>query len=181
MEDQRPKTLEHIVEVRRQINLVIEELIKRAQTHDASKLESPEREIFDEYTPKLKGTTYGSDEYKGYLTQMKVALDHHYAKNRHHPEHFIQYVCNGCFEEYKEEPNVCNICGYSQFQGESDVSQMNLIDLIEMFCDWYAATKRHIDGDISKSIDINKKRFRISDQLTQILRNTVELLEGGGK
>jgi len=151
MEDQRPKTLEHIAEVHKQINLVIEELIKRAQTHDASKLESPEREIFDEYTPKLKDTTYGSDEYKGYLTQMKVALDHHYKANMHHPEHF------------------------------NEMSEMNLIDLIEMICDWYAATKRHIDGDIYKSIDINKKRFGISDQLTQILHNTISVLEKGGK
>ena len=151
MEDQRPKTLEHIAEVHKQINLVIEELIKRAQIHDASKLESPEREIFDEYTPKLKDTTYGSDEYKGYLTQMKVALDHHYKHNVHHPEHF------------------------------NEMSEMNLIDLIEMICDWYAATKRHADGDIYKSIDINKKRFGISDQLTQILHNTISVLEKGGK
>ena len=31
--------------------------------------------------------TYGSDEYKACLTEMKPALDHHYAANRHHPEH----------------------------------------------------------------------------------------------
>jgi len=161
MEDQRPKTLEHIAEVHKQINLVIEELIKRAQIHDASKLESPEREIFDEYTPKLKDTTYGSDEYKGYLTQMKVALDHHYKANMHHPEHFQPEID----ATYQTSPINC----------------MNLIDIIEMLCDWYAATKRHIDGDIYKSIDINKKRFGISDQLTQILHNTISVLEKGGK
>ena len=55
---------------------------------DNSKLESPEKELFDEYTPKLKDCTYGSDEYKEFLKGLKVALDHHYANNSHHPEHY---------------------------------------------------------------------------------------------
>jgi len=50
---------------------------------------------------------------------------------------------------------------------------MNLIDVIEMLCDWAAATKRHNDGDIVSSIETNKARFGINDQLAQILLNTV--------
>jgi hypothetical protein len=46
-----------------------------------------------------------------------------------------------------------------------------------MFCDWKAATMRHNDGDIRKSIEINKKRFKMSEDLAQIFRNTVELFE----
>ena len=177
MEDQRPNTLKHIETVRKLLDTFCGELFYCGRIHDVSKLESPEREIFDEYTPKLKNTTYGSDEYKTYLKEMSVALDHHYAKNRHHPEHFIRYVCNGCFKEYKEEPNICNVCGYSQFQEESDVSQMNLVDLIEMLCDWKAATLRHEDGDVNKSIEINRKRFNIPDSIVTILFNTVKDLE----
>jgi len=145
-EDQTTKTIEHIINVRKYMSFTRDELIDRSVKHDQSKLESPEKEIFDEYTPKLSQVTYGSDEYKGYLKEMKIALDHHYLANRHHPEHF-----------------------------ENGVNDMNLIDLIEMLCDWKAATLRHEDGDINKSIEYNRKRFDISDQLTKILLNTVKL------
>ena len=146
MKDQRPATRKHIDEVRNLIQTMIYELNSRLIHHDESKLESPEREIFDEYTPKLKSTTYGSDEYKGYLKEMKVALDHHYANNRHHPEHF-----------------------------ENGIKDMNLIDIIEMFCDWKAATMRHDDGDIFKSIDHNQeKRFHYTDELKSIFVNTAK-------
>ena len=57
------------------------------------------------------------------------------------------------------------------------LSGMNLIDLIEMFCDWKAATLRHADGDINKSIMINKKRFNISDQVVSIFQNSVDLFD----
>ena len=142
-----------ILETKAHIKIVIEyiETIRtklkiRTLQHDASKMRSPEVDIFDEYTPKLKGTTYGSDEYKRYLEEMKTALIHHYENNSHHPEHF-----------------------------ENGINDMTLVDIVEMFCDWYAATKRHADGDIMKSIEINGERFGISDQLKSIFKNTVEL------
>ena len=53
---------------------------------------------------------------------------------------------------------------------------MNLIDVIEMLCDWKAATMRHADGDIKKSIEINQKRFGYSDELKAILLNTIEFM-----
>jgi Family of unknown function (DUF5662) len=54
---------------------------------------------------------------------------------------------------------------------------MDLLDVIEMFCDWKAATMRHDDGDISKSIEINKNRFNYSDDIEQIFKNTVKYFE----
>jgi hypothetical protein len=173
MYDSKTDTLNHIFQVRKFIERIEKALRKRALKHDKSKLYEPEKPIFDEFTPKLKNCTYGSDEYKTYLKEMQVALDHHYANNRHHPEHFKKYVCNGCFKEYKKMPNTCDVCGYSQFQKESDITQMNLVDLCEMIADWKAATLRHSDGDILKSIEINQKRFGYSDELKQILINTV--------
>lgn len=155
MEDQRPKTIEHIAIVHSLVDRICSELYFRGKSHDASKLESPEREIFDEYTPKLRDTTYGSDEYKQYLKEMKPALDHHYAANRHHPEHFKNHYVDGKW---------------------SPISKMDLVDIIEMLCDWKAATLRHADGDIVKSIEINQKRFGFSDELAAILLNTVDSL-----
>ncbi len=173
--DSVEETQKHISRVQSLMGLMITELFLNAGMHDESKINSMEKEYFDKYTPKLAGCTYGSEEYKQFLKELKPALDHHYEENRHHPEHYTKYVCNGCFTEYKKEyPSVCPGCGYSQFQKEEDISQMTLIDLIEMLCDWKAATERHKDGDIIKSLEINKNRFLISQQLSSILYNTVE-------
>lgn len=138
------KTLRHIETVRNFINAAIRELTFRAEKHDQSKLESPEVEIFDIYTEKLRGMTYGSEEYKACCRGMGPALEHHYKANRHHPEYF----------------------------GKEGVLKMNLIDILEMIIDWKAAGMRHNDGDIFKSIEINQKRFGFSNELAQILFNT---------
>ena len=141
--DSTADTLLHIKRVNQLITEAASELIRRANVHDNSKLESPEKELFDEYTPKLKDCTYGSDEYKEFLNGLKVALDHHYKNNSHHPEHY-----------------------------KNGVNGFDLFDLIEMFFDWKAATERHNDGSIMKSIEINKGRFKLSEQLCDIMRNT---------
>ena len=124
-------------------------LFERAKEHDKSKLSKEELPVFVEFTPKLKDSTYGSDEYRSYLKAMKPALDHHYAANRHHPEHF-----------------------------PAGIIAMNLIDIIEMFCDWRAATERHADGNMFKSIELNRERFNYSDELCQIFTNTALLFDG---
>ena len=76
---------------------------------------------------------------------MKLAMNHHYAQNSHHPEHY-----------------------------DNGINDMDLIDLIEMICDWKAASERHADGNIFESIKINKQRFNISDQLERIFINTAK-------
>lgn len=146
--DSKADTLQHIKQVQKFINRFIVILLSRAEDHDFSKLNAPEKDIFDKYTPKLKDTTYGSDQYKSYLKEMNVALDHHYQQNRHHPEHFV----NG-------------------------VSDMNLVDIIEMVCDWKAATMRHSNGDIFKSLEINSERFGLNEQLVKIIHNTLRDFE----
>ena len=62
---------------------------------------------------------------------------------------------------------------------ENAINDMNLIDLVEMFCDWTASSRRHNDGNILKSIEINRSRFGMSDQLVNIFRNTASYLEQG--
>ena len=142
------ETQKHIELVRKFIRLFTDKLTTRGVDHDKLKLKSPEVDIFTEFTPKLAETTYGSDEYKEFLEQMKPALEHHYANYRHHPEHFVD-----------------------------GVNDMNLIDLVEMICDWKASTLRHNNGNLLKSIEINAQRFGMSEQLTQILVNTAKLFD----
>ncbi len=141
--DSRVETLQHSQRVGELMAQTIKELIDRSMCHDRSKTEPPEVEIFDKFTPKLKGMTYGSDEYRQALADMGPALAHHYMKNSHHPEH----------------------------HGDG-INDMTLVDLVEMICDWRAATERHADGNLERSLDINQKRFGIVDQLRGVLENT---------
>lgn len=142
--DSTKDTLEHIRLVSALLKTCCMELLNRSVVHDNSKLETPEKELFDEYTPKLKDAIYGSDEYKQFLIDLKPALDHHYKNNSHHPEYY-----------------------------ENGIDGMDLFDVLEMLMDWKAATSRTKNGDIMRSIEINKTRFGISDQLSKILLNTI--------
>lgn len=142
------ETQKHIENVRKFIRFITDRLTQRGVDHDASKMVSPEVELFAQHTKQLSMTTYDSEEYKQHLEALKPALEHHYATNRHHPEHFA----NG-------------------------VDDMTLVDLVEMFCDWKASTLRHNDGNLLKSIEINAERFKIDGQLKQILINTAKSLD----
>lgn len=141
--DSRPETVKHSRRVGELIGLYVRSLWERSLNHDVSKMEEPELSVFNEYTPKLKDSTYGSGEYKGFLVGMGAGLQHHYAVNRHHPEHFS----NG-------------------------VMGMTLVDVMEMLADWKAATERMDNGSLAKSLLIQKTRFELSDQLYAILVNT---------
>lgn len=61
------QTYEHIDKVRAMLRVFANELVARGETHDRSKLQPAESKVFGEFTPKLKGSTYGSPEYKGFL------------------------------------------------------------------------------------------------------------------
>ena len=141
--DSTDDTLAHISEVRILLAGVVTDIQERMRDHDQSKLEAPEKEIFDAVTPKLRTLTYGSPEYHASLEEMGPALDHHYAHNRHHPEWH-----------------------------EDGIHGMNLVDLIEMLADWKAATMRHEDGDLKRSIDINAERFGYGEEIHTLLLTT---------
>lgn len=143
--DSRADTMAHINRVQTLIAEAMDNLAVRAADHDLSKLAEPEKSTFDACTLKLKAMAYGSAEYKAALAELKPALDHHYAANSHHPEHFA----NG-------------------------VDGMSLFDVLEMLLDWKAATERmQGGGDIRRSLEINRERFKLSPQLENILANTV--------
>lgn len=137
------ETKEHVEKVQEFMRVIIKVLLKRTCEHDRTKFYEPELAAFLENTPKLKTVEYGSQQYKDILTAMRPAVEHHQSRNRHHPEFF-----------------------------PDGIKGMGLVDLIEMFCDWKAASLRNPNGDIRKSIEMNQKRFGYSDELKQILLNT---------
>ncbi len=153
--DSRPETQQHIDRVSDFMELAWGNLMDRAGAHDQSKLVSPELEAFDIATPKLAGLTYGSPEYKQSTDDLGPALDHHYAHNDHHPQHF-----------------------------ENGVRGMSLMALIEMLCDWRASSERSKQrtddpekvSTFESGLAYNQERFGYSDELADILRNTVREL-----
>lgn len=189
MKDSTQETTAHILRVRELLYIVQNKLEERGFAHDLSKLQSPEKEGFDEVTGALRGLTYGSDEYKAQLERLKPILAHHYANNSHHPEHFPLFKCPLCKLVFKESETTASVCYESKprfcpkccpqgsmfeatLEPHTSVDGMTLLDLVEMFCDWKAATERHADGSIEKSIKQNTVRFNLSPQLEIILENT---------
>lgn len=146
--DSREDTEKHIRAVEHLMKIVFFNLMERMKNHDASKLQEPEKPMYDTFTPKLRELTYGSSEYHETLVTMGAALQHHYAENTHHPEHYVD-----------------------------GIEGMSLLDLIEMFCDWQAASLRHADGNFTQSIELNAKRFGMTDQLHKIFVNTAKELK----
>lgn len=188
--DSTHDTIEHIEKVMDMLEKIVINIERRSSMHDASKLEEPEKSMYDQFTPKLRGSTYGSDEYKGFLKDMGAALQHHYEANTHHPEHFKMWSCPLCESVFAEneapigitDVRLCPKCSEygaiyeSALLPASGVYGMSLLDLIEMLADWKAAGMRHANGNMTQSLEINRKRFEMSDQLFKIFQNTVKEL-----
>ncbi len=134
--------LDHKQLVGHYLQRVTSALFQRAVEHDYSKFSPEEFGPYEKAVPRFEQTEYGSPEYQKVCRSIKPAIQHHFEQNRHHPEHFAVGV-NG----------------------------MDLLDVIEMVCDWIAASQR-IPGDTLR-LDINKERFSIDDQLFGIIERTV--------
>lgn len=138
------ETHKHVRAVGRNMHLFAMDILHRAEHHDDSKFEEPELSGFAAAQHKLAACEYGGTEYKKNLEELQPILEHHYANNRHHTEHF---------------PNGIN--------------GMTLVDLIEMLADWRAATQRNKNGNIRKSLELNAAKYKFSPQLKEIFENTV--------
>jgi hypothetical protein len=117
-------------------------LLIRGLLHDWTKLLPDEASGFVRTIHLLRKTTYGTPAYKALLDRIRPQIELHYRRWKHHPEHH-----------------------------QEGIQGMSLIDLVEMYLDWKAAAKRHADGDLIRSINLNQKRFGYSDDLKKILLN----------
>ena len=123
--------------------LILPDLYNRADTHDNSKLQSPEKEVYDEFVPKLRTAKYGTPEYEAIRDEMNQKGGwHHTHVNRHHPEFF-----------------------------KSGISGMTLNDFVEMVCDWFAASLRS-DTSFIDGLDRNIKKYDIPPMMASIIKNT---------
>ncbi len=140
-------TIHHFRLVQHYINTIVEHLLLRSELHDTSKLQEPELSGYAGLAEAVNGLKYGTEEHRAAFAPFKEVIAHHYAVNDHHPEYF-----------------------------GGDVSQMNLLQLAEMLCDWKAASRRS-DPSVLPSLGESLKRFNIEPQLASIIQNTVSTLD----
>jgi len=136
----------HISNVRRHLSVIVALLQARANKHDESKLEEPEFSMWSKMDEEPRWP-YGSDEYFEKLSRYAYVFEQHYKdrRNRHHPEHF-----------------------------EGGIKDMNLIDIIEMLCDWLGYKGILSRTEAIKIAETQMKRYGFSDDLCALLKNTLE-------
>jgi len=117
--------------------------------HDNSKFSKVEVGLMAPGLRLFRNLSYGTMDYDKASQTVKPALDAHYQKNTHHPEHFMKYD----FEHH-----------------------MSLLDRIEMVIDWAAASRK--DVGVFKSIAINMKRFGFDAQQKQEYVDIAKAIEG---
>lgn len=127
---------------------VANELFRRAAVHDNSKFSEEEYDAYESAFPGLQKYAYGTPEFKAELAKIQPAIEHHYAANDHHPEHFPDGIIG-----------------------------MNLIQVIEMVCDWIAASERS-QTSLYQGMELNRKRFQIDRQLIGVIAHTLTWLRG---
>lgn len=140
--------LDHKRKVGYYLQRVVSALFERAVLHDYSKFTPQEFPQYAAALPRFEKSAYGSEEYKVCCRAIKPAIEHHFRVNSHHPEHY---------------PN--------------GVNDMDLLDVVEMVCDWIAASQRVPGGTLR--LDLQRERFGIDDQLFGIIERTVETLVAG--
>ncbi len=138
-------TLIHISEVQEELERFRHELKVRGIIHDRSKLQEPEFSIFVSTREQFKKANYGTPEYAAVVKTASVAVDHHYKNNRHHTKYHPDGVYN-----------------------------MNLVDIIEMICDWKAASRRSPTKTFEESLEKCFERYNIVGQLKTVILNTLK-------
>lgn len=124
------------------LNQALYKLIRRAIEHDMSKFGPEEFWPYAYQLPRFREVEYGTPDYQECIKAIRPAIDHHFQQNRHHPEHFPE-----------------------------GIGGMNLLDVLEMVCDWMAASQRGGGGPLR--LDLQQKRFGIDDQLQGLIERTV--------
>ncbi len=133
---------EHILQVHNNLEQFCEKLDDRGAQHDLSKLQEPEFTIFMNGQEGFENVTFGTPEYKAHIQTILPAIKHHHAHNSHHPEFHLE-----------------------------GVKSMSLADVVEMVCDWKAASDRE-GNDFNISLEICLEKYIESPELRGIIRNT---------
>jgi hypothetical protein len=134
--------------VNKYIVKVVHLLRERADGHDDDKYKDPLKRIYSKNFDALCKTTFRSPEYNKIVgsEEFQEAFKIHTKNNRHHPQHF-----------------------------ENGVEDMNLIDIIEMLCDWKAASDRTgRKQSVKEGMELNYEKYHIDGIARKWIENTLE-------
>ena len=154
----RPETntlltmIRHRAVIQDNLKGIAQMLERRGDLHDLSKFSDEEFPGFRNINHAARGNKYGSPEYKKALETIGGeggAFEHHVERNRHHPEHFLNQT------------------------------EMSFIDIIEMVCDWHAASVVYGNNTLRESLEKHHKRFNLSLEQWWLINQVVKLLEDG--
>jgi hypothetical protein len=156
MSEEQIKTLQtithHVRLVQKYLLTLAGELEKRAYSHDISKLSNDEFEGFVKVNQVARTRKYGSSEYEKALDSVEPnPIALHYQRNSHHPEHY-----------------------------ENGVNDMSLLDIVEMVCDWKAASQTYGQTSFRESLKISAERFGLNEgqlYLILLIANTIEVAD----
>ena len=129
----------HTRSIRTNLAKITSDLTRRASVHDDLKLGDDQLDRYIARHQEIHPLPYDAPERKEVEAKYKDLIEAHHKQYRHHPEHF-----------------------------EHGIDDMNLVDVIEMLCDWAAA-----GADIEKSLKVNEKKYSVSPQLMKLLKNTI--------
>lgn len=152
------KNINHLIEHYKNVNQkwssdLINELLYRSKTHDASKFKDPEYYPYVWNTENHRCKNLGIDfEYPiGIKELVSQATKHHVLTNSHHPEYH---------------------------QNDSSII-MPIVDVLEMVCDWTAMSEELGQGSSARNwADKNiGTRWNFSKHTIRIIYNTIDVLD----
>ena len=139
--------LRHIGLVSSYLRRLAYALEERADIHDLSKFSGEEFAGFVEINRIARTCAFGSPEYKRSI-QGNNTVSLHYSHSSHHPEHY-----------------------------ENGITDMSLIDLIEMVTDWKAASITYGQTSLQESLEIQVKRFNLGAKDLHLIELVLNELE----
>lgn len=142
------ETKEHKDLVKINCDLIADAIKERGIHHDDSKLQDPELSFRVKFEFPYPGAPFGSKEYDENIKALEPGLKTHYKENLHHPEHF-----------------------------ENGIRGMTLIDIVEMLCDWVAASNRKSGSPMEESVEFLADKYSFSEDLKDIFLNTIQYLK----
>jgi len=145
-------TIVHVSEVAENLEICASNLRQRGHAHDRTKFQPMEFDAFVSTREKLKRAKFGAPEQQECVDTIRQAVDHHHANNQHH----VQYYSDG-------------------------IKDMSLLDILEMICDWRAATRRNSESRFKGFLEVAIKKYNISPELEKIIQTTLKELGWDGE
>ena len=134
----------HISRVQKWISKFSGILFVRGLNHDKSKLIEPEFSLWKKMDEEPR-YPYGTKEYQEKIERHKKVFEHHYRYNRHHPEHWYGFY-----------------------------SEMDLIDIIEMLCDWLGYKEDITLPEAEELVKQQCKRYKFNKTFESLIFNTLK-------